>query len=295
MDYSTKLLERSGSLKGLDESLRDVRNLQRQDRREEAYDLLDGVYMHFGEPALEPIQDIAPEFYADVTETVEFWRPFLAPLQIVRREAQALESIAQQISRKPGIDVSETGQTYDLVLFNRGLCNIPQELYQFPQLYALHLGGNQLTTLQGISNLPELLHLELSGNKLTSLEGMPNLPKLHTLNLFVNQLTSLEEMPNLPKLQVLFLSGNQLTSPQGLPNLPQLQHLAIECNKLTNLQGMPDLPQLQRLDLYGNRLASLEGMPNLPQLQKLHLRKNPALQDPKRIKELRRRGVEVTR
>jgi len=278
MDYSAEQTRRSGSAKSLDGFLREVRNLQRQDSLDKAYDLLDRIYMHFGEAALEPIQDIAPEFYADVTETIEF-QGGEQDHQLVRREAQALEAIAQQTTRRPRIyEVSETGQVYILTA-GRGLESIPQEFYQLPQLRKLELSYNKLSSLQGLPNCRELEQLFVYNNQLTTLQGMPNLPQLKFLTLRNNAL--------------LDLRNNELTSLQGMRNRSHLKKLGLSNNQLTSLKGMPNLPQLRYLFLDANQLTSLEGLPNLPQLQDLYLNRNLELQDPKRIQELRDRGVTV--
>jgi len=169
-----------------------------------------------------------------VTETVEF-EDTEETHQIVRREAQALEAIAQQTSRRPRIlRVSEAGKTFQLELTGNGLGSIPQELYQLSQLKELCLSHNPLTNLGGLLNLLQLQRLYLHYNQLKTLEGMPNLQQLKELMLYRNQLTSLEGMPNLQQLRELYLQYNLLTSLEGMPSLPKLQEIRLENNPKLN-------------------------------------------------------------
>jgi len=76
-------------------------------------------------------------------------------------------------------------------------------------------------------------------------------------------------------------------------DFPRLHTLYLTGNQLTTLEGMPNLPELQKLVAWDNQLTTFEGLPNLPNLRKLHLAENPELNDPKRIQELRDKGVIV--
>jgi len=168
---------------GLDEGLRGAHRLLKAGEQEAAFDLLDIVYLNHPNTFPERVIEVSPEFHADVTETVEF-KGARQSYNIVRREAQALEAIAQQANIRPRIyELSETGQTYELSLSHTKLGSILEELYRFPKLEALLLVDSQLTNLEGLPNLPQLKNLYLESNPLTTLEGMPYLPQLHILEL----------------------------------------------------------------------------------------------------------------
>jgi len=192
----------------LQEGLRVGRELLRADRKEDAFNLFDRVYLNHLEAFPPRVKYISQEFYADITERVKF-QGERNTHQIVRREAQALERIAEQTTRRPRIEkCSAARQTYELDIYNRGLDSIPPELYQIPHLQELYLGWSQLTSLEGLPNFSQLRHLWLKNNNLTNLQGLPNLPQLHKLHLGNNQLTNINGILKLQNLGDLALWEN---------------------------------------------------------------------------------------
>ena len=77
-----------------------------------------------------------------------------------------------------------------------------------PNLKHLYLTGNEITTLDGISELGELETLAISNNCIASFEGLHSLPKLRVLSLSMNEIQSFEGFPLLPSLFAISLAGN---------------------------------------------------------------------------------------
>ncbi len=108
-----------------------------------------------------------------------------------------------------------------LLLYMRGLTELPPEIGQLSQLQLLELQNNQLTELP-----PEI----------------GKLSQLRELHLFNNQLTELPpEIGQLSQLQRLYLKGNQLTElPPEIGQLSQLRELSLRNNQLTELPAVLD-------------------------------------------------------
>jgi Leucine-rich repeat (LRR) protein len=162
---------------------------------------------------------------------------------------------------------------------------LPPEIGNLSSLWALRLGGNQLTQVPPeigrlsslnylmlsasglavippeIGNLSSLILLDLSYNQLASFPPeIANLPNLNLLNLESNQLASLpSEIGNLSNLTDLFLASNELASvPPEIGKLASLGWLDVNSNQLTSIPPeIGNLPSLGYLNLNSNQLTSL--------------------------------------
>ncbi|MEH1863713.1 MAG: COR domain-containing protein [Nostoc sp.] len=183
-------------------------------------------------------------------------------------------------------------QLKKLDLSNKGLTEIPAEVFELKWLEVLDLSGNQLTTLpEAIARLQQLTSLDLSNNQLTTLpEAITHLQQLTSLDLSVNRLPTLPEaIARLQQLTYLGLVGNQLTTlPEAIARLQQLTALGLAGNQLTTLpEAITRLQQLTALGLSHNQLTTLpEAIVRLQQLTYLGLADNQLTTLPEAIARL---------
>ncbi|MBF0277215.1 MAG: leucine-rich repeat domain-containing protein [SAR324 cluster bacterium] len=81
------------------------------------------------------------------------------------------------------------------------------DLSGLADLRRLLVGGNQITEIQGLTDLKQLKMLWLGNNQLTSL-NLTGLTELKDLRIDVNQLTRIEGISSLINLKTVFLGGN---------------------------------------------------------------------------------------
>ncbi|MFX1538834.1 MAG: TIR domain-containing protein, partial [Promethearchaeota archaeon] len=146
---------------------------------------------------------------------------------LIRTDAQLLEQleslIHQKISPLKQQELSsatfgfyaEKNRITTLILINKGLSRLPDDIGRCGDLKNLQLGENRLNSLpKSLGNLRDLQKLELQRNQLSSLPtSIGNLVNLKELNLYDNQLSSLPaSIGNLTNLHVFNLWHNLLES-----------------------------------------------------------------------------------
>jgi internalin A len=123
----------------------------------------------------------------------------------------------------------------------------------------LILDGNQITKLNGLSNLHCLTTLSVSNNRIEKIEGLDNLP-LKNLNLSLNSITTINNIKRLNLIQTINLSSNQLSSLEGLNGHSYLTHVNVKENEIVELneiQHLKDLRALRELNLKRNPIQAL--------------------------------------
>lgn len=112
-----------------------------------------------------------------------------------------------------------------LDLSSNYLTELPDALFQMPQLQTLLLNNNQLVQVpQELAAPNQLYYLDLSNNQLTGIpEALPNLQNLQFLYLNDNTITQIPfDLSRFARLQELELSGNiGLRMPDGVARLSQ--------------------------------------------------------------------------
>jgi Leucine-rich repeat (LRR) protein len=88
----------------------------------------------------------------------------------------------------------------------------------------LRLSDNQLTDLNGLSNLISVNELYLNNNQLTNVNGLSNLTSVGSLSLYYNQLTDISGLSNLTanKLYIPYNSTLKDISPLATANITSL-------------------------------------------------------------------------
>ncbi len=190
----------------------------------------------------------------------------------------------------------------NLDISNKGITQVPEEVWQLSNLLELDLSRNQLTELSGeVERLNSLQILYLSGNQLTQVPGeLGKLSRLLKLYLGGNQLREVSgDLGKLSSLQMLYLNGNQLREvPEELGRLSNLQALYLHGNQLRKVpEELGRLSNLQALYLHGNQLTQVpRELGRLSCLRELHLDGNQLREVPgelgklSRLRELRLGG-----
>ncbi|XP_078073173.1 leucine-rich repeat and coiled-coil domain-containing protein 1 [Mustelus asterias] len=93
-----------------------------------------------------------------------------------------------------------------------------------PKIRALNLHCNQISRIEGLSQVWQLRHLDLSSNQITHIEGLETLVALRTLNLSCNLITKVEGLNGLINLTRLNLSYNRITDLSGFLHLHGIGH-----------------------------------------------------------------------
>jgi Leucine-rich repeat (LRR) protein len=150
-------------------------------------------------------------------------------------------------------------QVTELHLHGLGMAEWPDIVFELPNLQALSLSDNRLTSVPAeAGRLSGLRTLDLSGNRISQLPAsFSSLSNLAQLNLANNLLTRFPSvLTRLPALRRLDLSGNGISSlPGHLPYGEQLQALKLAHNRIKALpEGWDNLENLEEFDLAHNRL-----------------------------------------
>lgn len=124
----------------------------------------------------------------------------------------------------------------------------------------LNLRSKGLSSLQPwVERVPQLTALSLSHNKLTSLQALSCLRLLTTLNVNFNQLASLEGVQHCTCLNHLFAANNMVRDLTPLATLTDLRTLSMYRNAIASLDAalnvLSALPLLHDVELGGNPCA----------------------------------------
>ncbi len=190
------------------------------------------------------------------------------------------------------IRYSRKGQSINLS--RKGLTQIPEEVFEHPDLRVLRLYGNALDSLpERIGNLDSLEKLFVGRNKLTELPK--SLSKLTNLKVLSIQYNDLEELPSnigdLENLQQLILNQNYLkTLPASIGDLNNLERLELDFNSLTSIPDeIGNCENLRFLHLNRNNLQKLPAsIGGLRRLKELHVvQAGPLLELPDTLCDMR--------
>jgi len=156
--------------------------------------------------------------------------------------------------------------TNNINCYNKGLTD--SDLNTFKVLnkndYYLDLSNNNLTNVDGLSNLTTVSVLNLSNNKITDISGLSNLTTAANLILSNNKITDISALSNLTTIINLILLNNNLTNLNGLNNLTTVKGgLDVSNNSLTDISALSNLTTAADLDLSNNNLTNFKDLINL--------------------------------
>ena len=132
--------------------------------------------------------------------------------------------------------------------------------------------GQGIRSLKNAVVVPGCTILNLHGNDLYSLQGISETKTIIELNLSSNSFVSLDlpELASMTELQVLDLGGNVIDTLQSAPFLPGIMQLSLAFNNLKSLTGISEnFPDLEILDIRGNILTGPNVLNELTRLDRL--------------------------
>ncbi|KAL0276039.1 UNVERIFIED_CONTAM: hypothetical protein PYX00_003713 [Menopon gallinae] len=154
-----------------------------------------------------------------------------------------------------------------LIVTNNTIKYLDEDVFaDYPQLYLIQLGGNQIESLPPklFRNQKKLVKLLLLNNRLRSLDRnlFLGLQQLNILFLQNNLLTDrdLDAFLHARNLRLLDLSGNRIRlHKNSLPFLPHLVDLMLNDNSIEELQEdtFIQVPNIQSLDLCRNQIRHI--------------------------------------
>lgn len=111
-----------------------------------------------------------------------------------------------------------------------------QCLCYLPDLQALDIGHNRITTLDFLTMYPKMKVLILADNKIDDISPLAKLPELEYLELFMNQISDLSPLSTLTQLKDVNLTYNEIADLTPLYSLTQLERLWISENPVSEEQ-----------------------------------------------------------
>eukprot|EP00928_Gymnodinium_smaydae_P027750 TRINITY_DN21353_c3_g1_i1.p1 TRINITY_DN21353_c3_g1~~TRINITY_DN21353_c3_g1_i1.p1 ORF type:complete len:1571 (+),score=412.13 TRINITY_DN21353_c3_g1_i1:289-5001(+) len=155
----------------------------------------------------------------------------LAKLLVLRLNRTKLDLDRGVLGEGPGYGGFATLR--HLQVLEMGSCGI-NDMSHFARipltaLRILHLQGNDIAKLEGISHMEQLRELVLDRNKIKQFDegSFAGLRALRELRIEDNGLKSLEHLGPLPRLHALHLSSNRIAEVNELEHMRNLRHLVI--------------------------------------------------------------------
>ncbi|VDK49177.1 unnamed protein product [Anisakis simplex] len=171
---------------------------------------------------------------------------------------------------KPEHALPSLPKLYDLNLADNRICRIHKSIFDHVRnnIQTMNLGRNCLDSIPApaIRGFKQLMALHLHGNNITSLNALSfmNLPQMNLLNLATNQIKEIHRQAflNVPNLRYLYLTENRITQifAHQFSSFEQLEMLDFTSNTLLQLptDAFSNLKNLRQLYLGENRIAAIE-------------------------------------
>jgi Leucine-rich repeat (LRR) protein len=196
------------------------------------------------------------------------------------------------------IEKAEAKGWQKLNLSNRGLTEIPKEIYNLKTLTRLNLSQNKISEIPGaIANLTNLTELYLNKNQISEIpDAIANLTNLTKFDLSGNQISKIPDaIANLTNLTKFDLSNNQISEiPDAIAELKNLTELGLFKNQISEIPAtIAKLKNLTGLGLSYNQISEIpEFIIQMKNLEILNLKNNPIQKYPG---EVVKRGIYAIR
>lgn len=156
-----------------------------------------------------------------------------------------IEGTGNLISWEDFADQRSLSKVWNSTLWNnRGLTEIPTVPYPITNPTTLALYENQITNIDGLSNLTSVGTLNLAYNNLTNVDALSNLTSVGAIHLDGNQLTNIDGLSNLTNVtwDISLEENPNLTNVNGLINLTNVgRYLFIRELPLNNIDGIANI------------------------------------------------------
>ena len=145
-----------------------------------------------------------------------------------------------------------------------------------PQLEILHVGGSDITSLDGLDKLPQLHTFSLTGTSIESLSALASYHNIKTLSLKNNdKLTGLSSLEIMGHIEGLHIEDQAVFDFRFLDKMSALKELSIIDTSIKDISFLSKLGNLEALTIYDNDdLKNISTVGSLSNLRRLSITAN---------------------
>jgi len=162
-----------------------------------------------------------------------------------------------------------------------------RKMWGQPQLNTqLFLNYKGFETIENLEDFFNVRALHLGNNNIARIDGLSRMSGLRTLYLESNRIQRIENLESNLELRHINLEGNALRRVEGLSHLTRLEQLNLASNNiehLEDLEGLREVPSLVNVDVSNNHLEASDGVvefwEQLPNLKVLRFHGNPGVRN----------------
>jgi len=139
-------------------------------------------------------------------------------------------------------------------------------LEKMPWVRELHLGSNNIQSLEPLKDLQELEYINVSGGTINDISPLAGKTKLKTANISgTKNIVDVSFLSSLEQIEELYLNGNKISDIAPLSTLNGLKVLGLSQNKIEDIASAKSLLSLQMIDVEGNCIADFSPVEYLKQ------------------------------
>ena len=161
-------------------------------------------------------------------------------------------------------------------------------LFALQELHTLKISNlSNSPNLSAIANIPLLQNLHVGGTNITTLDGLDRLPKLQSLSLQGTSIESLSILASYRNIKSLSLNNNKnLTGLSSLEMMDHLEGLHVERQEVLDFRFLEKMHSLKELSLINTAIKDIFFLAQLDTLEALTINKNDDLKSISGIGEL---------
>ncbi len=192
--------------------------------------------------------------------------------QVVVFVDTALERVIRAAISKPtgDIHVSDLEPLQNLIADEQNISDL-SGIEHCSSLFALHLRGNHVTSLDPVSTLSELRILSVAANQVTDVSPLTPLTGLTQLLLGENTISDLGPLTGMTELEVLRINNTGATEYTPLYGMSGLDWFDGSWNPVSNISFIAHFPDITQLWLSGCGISDLIPLTGRTSIRNLYL------------------------
>lgn len=128
-----------------------------------------------------------------------------------------------------------------------------------------------ISSLSALLSQPNLWALGLGGTEVSKINELAQLKELRALNLARTRVYDIQPLGGLVKLRMLVLSGDNISSIDALKNMKELRKLLLNNTGVEDISVLANLTSLEQLELSNTPVSSIEPLEELVNLKELDI------------------------